>query len=497
MNGDLLGLLAAVRGLRVAVVGDAILDRYLTGVPVGMCREAPVPTLDLVGEHDQCGGAANVAANLRSLGAEPRLLAVVGADTAGQQLRAAVASAGVGTDHLVTDESRATVVKRRVLAQQQMLLRLDEGSKKPIGTAAAAELAARLTEELLSCDLVIACDYGYGTFVESVTRSLARSARRPPLAVDSRTPAAFRPLHPAVVKPNYAEAVALLGEPQLASPGERVRQVADREELLLERSGADIVAVTLDRDGAVVLQAGRPSVRTYATGREAETTVGAGDTFTAAIALALAAGADPASAAEFASAAAGTVVRQPGTAICDPAELRRRLAGTGTILPGGELPAWLTDVAGRGYRVVFTNGCFDILHGGHVSLLSRAKAFGELLVVGVNADESVRRLKGPSRPVIPLAERMRVLAALGCVDVVVPFDADSPTELIERLRPEVYVKGDDYTVANLPEAPLVERLGGRVELLSTVDGRSTTKIIRDIHALSADGRRTVPDRKGV
>ncbi|SFQ68688.1 D-glycero-beta-D-manno-heptose 1-phosphate adenylyltransferase [Amycolatopsis rubida] len=496
MTGDLLGLVAAVRGTRALVVGDAIVDRYLVGTPAGMCREAPVPVLDLTGAHDQCGGAANVAANLRSLGAEPRLLAVAGADPAGRRLRAALAAAGLGSGLLVTDESRPTAVKHRVLAPRQMLLRMDEGGREPVGRRTAATLAARLAEQLSWCDVVIACDYGYGAFTEEVTEVLAASRRRPLLVVDSRTPAAFRAIRPDAVKPNYAEAVALLGQPPLGPEGDRAGQIQDHAGLLLERSGADLAAVTLDRDGAVVLQAGRPSLRTYADG-EAKTTVGAGDTFTSALALALAAGADPGAAAEFASAAADTVVRKPGTANCDPAELRRRLAGAGKIQPGGELPAWLTDVPGRGSRVVFTNGCFDLLHGGHVSLLSRAKAFGELLVVGVNSDESVRRLKGPARPVLPLAERMRVLAALGCVDVVVPFAADSPAELIERLRPDVYVKGDDYTRQTLPEAPLVERLGGVVELLSTVGGLSTSKIIREIRALSAvDEQRAGPDRKG-
>ncbi|ACU37553.1 D-glycero-beta-D-manno-heptose 1-phosphate adenylyltransferase [Actinosynnema mirum] len=488
MSGDLLGLLSGIRGLRVLVVGDAIVDRYLTGTPIGLSREAPVPVLDLTGDHDQCGGAANVAANLRALGADPTLLAVVGADPAGRRLHAAMAAAGVGADHLVVDESRSTVVKRRVLAREQMLLRLDEGSRERIASATAAELARRLADQLRRCDVVIACDYGYGTFTGPVVATLAHSAGRPLFVVDSRAPGRFRSLRPDVVKPNYAEAAALLGEPSLDTSGDRVGQVVEHRARLLERTGAGLVAVTLDRDGAVVLQAGRPSLRTCATVREAETTVGAGDTFTAAFALALASGAEPASSAEFASAAAGTVVRKPGTAICDPAELRRRLGGTGKILPGDELPSWLTDVAGRGCQVVFTNGCFDILHDGHVSLLSRAKGLGELLVVGVNADESVRRLKGPSRPVVPLGERMRVLAALGCVDVVVPFHADSPVELIERLRPDVYAKGDDYTLQDLPEASLVERLGGRVELLRTVDGRSTTKIIRDIHALSGERR---------
>ncbi|GAA0416056.1 D-glycero-beta-D-manno-heptose 1-phosphate adenylyltransferase [Streptomyces luteireticuli] len=482
MTIDLLALLAATAGVRTVVVGDAIVDGYITGDPAGLGREAPAPVIAVDRTADQCGGAANVAANLSSLGGETRLLAVVGADPAGQRLRRAMASAGVGTGHLLTDRTRSTVVKTRVLAPRQMLLRMDEGSREPIGPGVSAALAAALGEQLPWCDAVIACDYGYGTFTPEVRAVLAASPRRPLLVVDSRTPAAFRAIRPDVVTPNHAETLNLLGIPTAARGGGRVRQMMDHARQVLDRSGAGLAVITLDRDGAVVVQAGRPSLRTYTDG-EAGMTIGAGDTFTAALTMALAAGADPGTAAELASSAANIAVRKQGTANCTAEELRRRLSGTGKVLADGELPRWLTDMPHRDRRVVFTNGCFDILHGGHVSLLSRAKALGGLLVVGVNSDASVRRLKGPSRPVIPLPERMRVLAALGCVDLVVPFETDSPTELITRLRPDHYVKGSDYTRRTLPEAPLVERLGGSVELLSTVDDLSTSKIIRDIRAL--------------
>ncbi|MFB7631303.1 D-glycero-beta-D-manno-heptose 1-phosphate adenylyltransferase [Streptomyces sp. NPDC056149] len=496
MTSDLLALLTAMAGVRTVVVGDAIVDGYVTGDPVGLGREAPVPVVEVTGARDQCGGAANVAANLTALGARTRLLAVVGADPAGRRLRRALASAAVGTEHLLTDRTRSTVVKTRVLAPRQMLLRMDEGSRRPLGPSASAALAARLTEQLHWCDAVIACDYDYGTFTPEVRAALAASPRRPLLVVDSRAPAAFRAIRPDAVTPNHAETLDLLGLPAPARGRGRVRQMMDHAEQVLERSGANLAAITLDRDGAVIVQAGRPSLRTYADG-EFGMTIGAGDTFTAALAMALATGADPGTAAELASSAADIAVRKPGTAHCTAEELRRRLSETGKLLADGELPRWLTDVPHRAQRVVFTNGCFDILHGGHVSLLSRAKALGGLLVVGVNSDASVRRLKGPARPVIPLSERMRVLAALGCVDLVVPFEADSPTELIARLRPDHYVKGSDYTRRTLPEAPLVERLGGSVELLSTVDDLSTSKIIRDIHALpSADEHRAGQDQKG-
>ncbi|MFI9237343.1 D-glycero-beta-D-manno-heptose 1-phosphate adenylyltransferase [Streptomyces sp. NPDC053079] len=493
MNTDLPGLLDRIAGQRVLVIGDAILDTYVWGATSGLCRESPVPAVSLTSVRHQCGGAANVAVNLRALGAEPVLLSAVGEDAAGHRLREALRAEGVATDGVTAHPARTTVTKRRVMADGQMLLRLDEGAEQPLTTAdgSLTALTAAADGLLETVDAVIVSDYGYGVCGPETTAWLATHRDRcpPALVVDSRRPARFAALRAGAVKPNYDEALRLLDDPGPPPGPARADRLALLGDKLLRLTGADRVALTLDADGSMLFERHRPPLRTYARGDRAttSTTVGAGDTFTAGLTLALAAGADSSAAAELAAAAASTVVGTPGTSRCDAGELRRLFGGTGKVRPTGSLPDWLLDAAGRGRRVVFTNGCFDLLHGGHVSCLSRAKELGDLLVVGVNSDAGVRRLKGAQRPVIPLAERMRVLAALSCVDLVVPFDEDSPVALIEALRPEVYVKGGDYTRTTLPEAPLVERLGGTVHLMPTVADTSTTDIIKRIHAMSPPG----------
>lgn len=488
MNTDLVGLLDAVAGLRVLVIGDAILDRYTHGRSDRMCREAPVPAVAVESDAEQAGGAANTAVNARALGATPTLLSVLGADTDADRLGAALRAHGVAIHGLLRVPGRATPIRQRVLADGQMLLRLDRGEVTPIPSGTAGELIRRLDAELAAVDVLIVSDNASGVVTPPLVAELAARRDRGPgtVVVDSRDPTAFRGLRATAIKPNYAEALRAVGVPDIPCRN-RIRHVHGLGGDLLARTGADLVALTLDAEGALVFQHGRPPTRTYARGGAARSTVGAGDTFTVALALALAVGADTGAAAEFASAAAGAAVAGPGTAVCDAGELRRRLSGTTKIGTLDGALGWRAEASRRNQRVVFTNGCFDILHGGHVSLLGRAKELGDVLVVGVNSDESVRRVKGARRPVNPLPERMRVLAALSCVDLVVPFGGDSPSDLIEAVRPDVYVKGADYTLRTLPEAPLVERLGGVVHLLRLVDDASTTGIIRRIHALATTG----------
>jgi D-beta-D-heptose 7-phosphate kinase/D-beta-D-heptose 1-phosphate adenosyltransferase len=257
---------------------------------------------------------------------------------------------------------------------------------------------------------------------------------------------------------------------------------------LLEVTGAQIAAVTLDADVAVFFERGRPPYRTYARAAAHSRAAGAGDTFVATLGLALGAGANVAEAAELASAAAAVVVGKDGTATCSTPELRA------AIEPGDKIVADVEALAARleahrrsGRRIVMTNGCFDILHRGHIAYLNRAKTLADVLVVGVNSDRSVTRLKGPGRPINTLADRVEVLAALSAVDYIVPFDEDTPIELVRVVRPNVFVKGGDYTAARLPEASVVEALGGRVDILPWVEDQSTTSIIDRIHGRAGVG----------
>jgi len=348
----------------------------------------------------------------------------------------------------------------------------------------------RLFDEV---EAVIISDYAYGIITPGLRSQLQDLQHRSPrvLLVDARDLTTYRGLRPTAVKPNFEEASELLALPRLAaySRAEALRLHGAR---ILELTGAQIAAVTLDRDGALVFEAGGQVHTTTARATRNARVAGAGDTFSAAFALGLAADAGAAAAAGLATAAATLVVGKEGTVACTASELREFLTSDGKYI--GDRAALVSRIEAyrrQGRRVVFTNGCFDILHSGHITYLNRARGVDDVLVVGLNADASVRRLKGPERPINPLEDRARVLAALTCVDHVVPFEEDTPVEIIRVLRPDLYVKGGDYTEETLPEAPLVRSLGGEVQILPFVDDRSTTGIIDRIRKSPPSSRRRV------
>jgi D-beta-D-heptose 7-phosphate kinase / D-beta-D-heptose 1-phosphate adenosyltransferase len=486
MSVDPSALLERFAGLRVLVLGDAMLDSYLEGSADRICREAPVPTVALRRRIDAPGGAANTAANVARLGAHASMFGLVGDDSEADLLRRVLAERGVHDDALLSEAGRVTLAKHRIVADGQMLLRYDHGTAMPPSAESEAALCGLLRDRWPGCDAVIVSDYAYGVLTPGLLRTLARlQHERPrPLLVDARDLTRYRESGVTVVKPNWLETAALLGLPALGRS--RADAVAAQQRRLLELTGAQIAAVTLDVDGAIILERGREPYRTYA--RRAQYSAraaGGGDTFAAAFALALAAGGYTPAAAELASAAATVAVAKDGTGDCDALELAEALDSEEKIVrDAGRLAARLDGQRRQGRRIVFTNGCFDILHAGHVAYLNRAKALGDLLVVGLNTDESVRGLKGAERPINPLDDRAHVLAALSCVDYIVPFAAPTPVEIIRAVRPEVFVKGGDYTRAMLPEAREVEAYGGEVTLLRYVEDRSTTGIIARIRQAS-------------
>ncbi|HEX7004430.1 MAG TPA: D-glycero-beta-D-manno-heptose 1-phosphate adenylyltransferase [Trueperaceae bacterium] len=490
MQRDLLQLIRGFSGLDVLVIGEAMLDAYLNGSADRLCREAPVPVVGLSERSDRPGGAANAAMNVAGLGAHVSYLGVVGPDDDGLRLRNELEAGGIDPGDLVVSEARQTLSKCRVFAAGQMLMRLDQGSYEPLDRAAEAELIGRLSESFERADLIIVSDYGYGVVTPQVIEALERLMRRNPrpLVVDAKYPERYRRLPVTAVKPNYGEVARLLGLSR-KSQG-RIEQLEPFEDQLLEATGARIVAATLDEEGALVFERSAPPYRTYSRPMPHSNATGAGDTYTAALALALAAGADTPGAAECASAAARLVVSKDGTTVCRREELLAWLGAGEKILHGrGDVATHVEALRKEGRRIVFTNGCFDILHRGHVTCLSRAKALGDVLIVGINGDAGVRALKGPERPINPLEDRVQVLSALSCVDHIVPFDEPTPAELLKLVRPDVFVKGGDYSEESLPEASLVKRLGGRVELLPYLDGRSTTGIIERVRGSDAEAPR--------
>ena len=480
---ELSRVLDGLPGLRVLVLGEAMLDSYLSGQGERLCREAPVPIVNLEQRRDAPGGAANAAANARALGAEVRFLSVIGDDAEGAALRRCLAERRVDTGRLLLDASRCTLTKTRVSAAGQLLLRFDQGSTSELDPALERMLLDRLTEDFAWCEVAVVSDYGHGIISANAVRLLAQLQATSPrvLAVDSKHLARYREAQPTAVKPNYAETTRLLGLPTLDGSGDRARQIAQHASRLHEASGARIVAASLDAEGAVIFERGAIPYRTHARPTRNSLASGAGDTFLTALALALGRGASTPASAELAAAAAGVVVERETTAACSLYELRARLSGGEKVASSAAALASRLDVARRqGKRLVLTSGCFDLLHPGHIAFLHRARALGDILAVGLNADACVSRLKGPGRPIHPLASRFQILGALSCVDCLVSFEEPTPEQLIRAIRPDVFVKGSGYSRETLPEAGIVEEVGGRLEILPHLAGQSTADLIRRI-----------------
>jgi D-beta-D-heptose 7-phosphate kinase / D-beta-D-heptose 1-phosphate adenosyltransferase len=488
MNTNLRHYIDTFADLEVLVVGEAILDSYLEGTAGRLCREAPVPIVSIAARNDVPGGAANTAVNVTSLGAKVRFLSVVGDDSEGILLKQALKQRGVPSDHVLTQPGRRTQAKHRVVADSQILVRFDQGSTDAIDPATEQALIDQLVGLFAKCDAIIVSDYGYGIFTPRVVDTLKglQAANPRVMVADAKHLPAYREVGVTAVKPNFEEVVKLLGTAGFDDRQGRAERIAAHANMLLDVTGAEIAAVTLDTEGAVILERDNPPYRTYARPTPHSRAVGAGDTFVSALALALASGAPATSAAELASAAAGIVVSKEGTASCSNDELLEHFSAADKYMADlSRLISRVEFYRKGGRRVVFTNGCFDLLHRGHITMLNRAKALGDVLIVGVNSDDSASRLKGPDRPINSLEDRVDVLAALSCVDHLVPFDADTPVDLVRAIRPDVFVKGGNYTESELPEAPLVKELGGEVHILSYTHSHSTTGIIERIRDTAA------------
>lgn len=477
-------IVTGFEGLRAVVVGDAMLDTYVDGAVTRICKEGPVPVVDWTGERSLPGGAANVAVNLAALGAVVRFAGLAGADSAGSTLRAALQAGGVSTAGLIADSSCATLHKLRIAASGQYLVRLDSGSTCADDGRVRERLRQTLEESIAECDLLVVSDYGYGTIDDRLIGQLAdyRNRRRSVLAIDAKHPLRYAGLRAHVMTPNLAEACQAIGAQTGALPSTSLEHAAAVAAELRGLVDVDSLIVTLAGDGALLLD--RQGTTTHIPSRPvgAAQDIGAGDTFVAAVALALAAQAFPRQAAEIGVEAALLAITQERTSVVDRQELVRRVnlteraadTGVGSIAP-------LIDTAWRhGKSIVFTNGVFDILHVGHIDLLRRAKALGDVLVVGINSDASTRRLKGPSRPINSERDRLALVSALESVDIAVIFEEDTPERLICALRPDIHVKGGDYRPEDLPEAAAVAAVGGRIEILPFVEGRSTTRLIESI-----------------
>jgi D-beta-D-heptose 7-phosphate kinase / D-beta-D-heptose 1-phosphate adenosyltransferase len=486
LPASLAALVRAFPRGRVLVVGDAVLDEWIEGESRAVAREAPVPTVDIRTRRAVPGGAANTAANVAALGGQADLLALLGDDDAGDRVLAALARHGVDTSGCLRHEQRATRTKRRLVADGHVIARFDEGDVAVVDEAADAALARALRAAAPDADVVLVADYDGGSLAgPAVRRAVARIAAEQPVLVDAHDVARWRAVGPMLVSPNWAELTALVG-PALADArrgagGDRVAAVGALAGAILDRAGARAALATLDADGAVLLRRDAAPHHVAAHRVDLPHPAGAGDTLAAALALGLAVGAGLPEATELGVAAASAVVRREGTTVCTAEELLPPAAAR--VVTADALAQVASAHRRAGRRIVFTNGCFDVLHAGHVACLAAAAGFGDVLVVGINDDAGVAAIKGAGRPVNGLADRIDVVAALGTVDHIVAFPGAAPLDLIGALRPDVYVKGADHDVDRLPEAALVRSLGGRVVTLPLLPDRSTAGIIAACAAL--------------
>jgi D-beta-D-heptose 7-phosphate kinase/D-beta-D-heptose 1-phosphate adenosyltransferase len=488
--GDLAGLRSLTPWLpgrlaegapRIAVIGDVMLDGWWSGTSDRFCREAPAPVVDISRRDYAPGGAANTAMNLQSLGARVRLAGLVGEDEPGKRLRGLLAEAGIDLRQLHSHPAARTATKYRVQAGEQVLLRMDDGGN-PVPAEAEEHLAASLAAWLQDADAVVVCDYGTGLLHGPVRAALEAVRGGVLTVVDAHDPGLWAGLGADVVTPNAQEAARLLGI-TLQPQADRARQITGYGRDLLRAAGAGSAVVTLDREGTVLFTGDGSVHRTWARPASEKHASGAGDTFVACLTLARAAGLPLSTAADLAQNAADIVVQRAGTSVCSSADLALHLTALAdTALTPEELAARVAADRAAGRRIVLTNGCFDVLHRGHTRYLQQAKALGDILVVALNGDDSVTRLKGPGRPINPVHDRAGVITALSCVDYVTVFDTDTPIPLIEALRPDIYAKGGDYSPEMLQETPVVRGLGGQVRILDYVADHSTTAVVERIQA---------------
>ncbi|KTF68921.1 D-glycero-beta-D-manno-heptose-7-phosphate kinase [Sphingomonas sp. HT-1] len=485
--------LPAFDSVRVLCVGDVMLDCFVEGTVERISPESPVPILRYKQSRKVPGGAANVARNVVTLGATCTLVSVLGDDPVAEELVTAIDAEGGIRLHAVRDHSRPTTEKTRFTAAGQHLLRVDREENTACSETVQAALLSAAAEHIGAHDVLVLSDYAKGVLSDAVTRALVLLAIEAgvPVIADPKTISLDRYRGATLITPNVHEA--------LAATGIRATDDASAERALATiatQFGVNGVLLTRAEQGMSLRTQDGAILHIPATARDVFDVVGAGDTVVAVLALMLGADADAATAATIANTAGGIVVSKHGTATLTRSELMDELAhhiadrssSAVKILDGMAAAARAAEWRAAGLTVGFTNGCFDILHAGHIQLLQFARSRCDRLIVGINDDASIRRLKGASRPINPLEDRSQVLAALAAVDAVVPFAEDTPFELIAALRPGLLVKGADYAIENIVGADLVLAAGGRVERFELLEGRSTTRIVE----MAADTRARTP-----
>lgn len=458
----------------VLVVGDVMLDRYWHGPTHRISPEAPVPVVKVDQIEDRPGGAGNVALNISALGAPAWLVGVTGDDEAALSLKQRLNAAGVFCD-FQSHASRPTITKLRVMSRHQQLIRLD--FEEPFETDGAAILAS-VRELLDQVKVLVLSDYGKGALVNHQALIAAARDKGVPVLADPKGKDFTIYRGATLITPNLSEFEAVVGH------CESEQALVDKGMALIEQLELEAVLVTRSEQGMTLLCKGQQPLHLPARAREVFDVTGAGDTVISTLAAALAAGEALPNAVGLSNLAAGIVIGKLGTAAISAPELRRAVqreqGSERGVLGIEQLLLAVEDARAHGERIVFTNGCFDIIHAGHVGYLEEARRQGDRLIVAINDDASVSRLKGPGRPINSVERRMAVLAGLGAVDWVVAFGEDTPEVLLEQIKPDVLVKGGDYTVEQVVGAPIVQGYGGAVRVLNFVESCSTTAIVERI-----------------
>ncbi|WP_457745718.1 D-glycero-beta-D-manno-heptose-7-phosphate kinase [Sulfurimonas sp.] len=461
----------------ILVIGDLMIDHYLWGSCERISPEAPVQVVDISKETTVLGGAGNVINNLKALGADVSVSGVIGDDANGDELVSMLDDIGVDSSNLIVQNGRKTSKKSRIIAVSQQILRYDKESKNAIAKESVLKIVESLQKSIEKYDMVILSDYGKGVLTSELCQSVIALAKEKKIKVlvDPKGSNFNKYDGAYLLTPNKKEA-------QLAT-GIDINDEASLKKALLKlkkECNLGISLITLSEDGIATYDG---DVKVFPTvAKEVFDVTGAGDTVIASIAFALSAGKDINETAKFANLAAGVVVGKIGSATVTIDEIEEyeaslhKSTSDAHIKTFDEINTLVTRYKGQGKKVVFTNGCFDILHVGHVKYLQIAKSFGDVLIVGLNSDASVSRLKGPTRPVNEAEDRAYLLAALEAVDFVVPFEEDTPYELIKMIAPDVLVKGGDYE----GKAVVGTEFAGELKLVDFVDGKSTTKTIQKI-----------------
>lgn len=474
-------LLDGFHSARVLVIGDVMLDRFVYGSVERISPEAPIPVIHVDRQSDMPGGAANVARNVAAMGARAILLGVVGDDAHASDLRVQIGASPEIASELIIDASRPTTVKTRYVAEGQQVMRADRESRSELDADVEQRLLAAFVRALGEVSVVLLSDYAKGVLSISVTRVVIDTALKAGkiVIVDPKTRDFAKYRGATVIKPNRAELQVACGHPCSTQD-----EVVAGARLVLAQGICGALVVTRGKDGMSVIGSDDTTVHLRSAAQQVFDVSGAGDTAMAALALGIAAGGRIVDAAALANIAAGLAVGKRGTATVSTGEMIAELQPTD---PGQKAQKVLSlesmlHLVGRwrdqNLKIAFTNGCFDLLHPGHIALLEHARRAADRLIVGLNADSSVRRLKGPNRPVQSEVARATVLAAMGSVDAVVIFSDDEPLELIDKISPDVLVKGADYQPEQVVGADLVISRGGKVLLAPLVPGHSTANTVK-------------------